>query len=110
MSRHDEGSIGDFANGAVVGAGGCLGDAVFSIVIPPSLDGALGELAVLAHFVREDHLANGLVAGCGLPWRTLGVFEGSENPHFEIVGCAFHVTGGRCVVGGAGADCHVVLP
>ena len=33
----------DFASGAFVGSRGSLGDAVFAIIVPPSLDGSPGE-------------------------------------------------------------------
>lgn len=36
---------------------------MFAVVIPPSLDGAPGELAREAVVVFEDHLADGLVLG-----------------------------------------------
>ena len=81
----------DFADGAFVGAALPFGDAVFAVVIPPSLDGAPGEAAELSLFIEEGHLTDGLVAGdvrCAA-----GIFEGSEDSHFEVVGDALHNAG-----------------
>ena len=95
---------GDFAGDSFIGAGGCFGDAVSAVIIPPSLDGATGELAGLSFLIKEDHFANSLIAShVGV---TLGVFEGSEDSRFQIVGDAFHAAGetGAAVVRGSMAD------
>lgn len=46
---------GDFAQGVFVGPGRRIGDAVLSVVIPPGLDGAPGEVVRVAVFVGEGH-------------------------------------------------------
>ena len=63
---------------------------MFAIVIPPGLNGAPSELVRLAFLIVEDHVADGFVAG--LVGVSLGVFECSEDSHFEVVGDAFHMT------------------
>jgi hypothetical protein len=81
----------DFAGGALVGAGGGICNAVFAVVVPPALDGAPGEAAELSVFIEEGHLADGLVAGD--VGGAAGVFECSEDSHFEVVGDALHSAG-----------------
>ena len=86
----------DLAHHAFVAAFGCFSDAVATVVIPPGLDGAPGELAAMAVLIAEGHLADSLVAfqqGCAI-----GVFERAEHAHFEIIGDAFHMT--RTKLGG----------
>lgn len=51
----------DMADFAFIGTAGRIGDAVFSIVIPPSLDGAPCELAWMTVLVEEGHVTDGLV-------------------------------------------------
>lgn len=83
---------GDFAGGVFVGAGGGFGDAVSAVIIPPGLDGAPGEVVGVAVFIMEGGGADGLVTG--EVGGALGVFEGSEDSHFEVVGYTFHRQGG----------------
>lgn len=71
---------------------------MFAIVIPPSLDGAPCELVRMAVLVEESHVAYSLIAGeVGF---ALGIFECSEDSHFEVVGDAFHITLAKLIGGG----------
>lgn len=54
-----------------------------AVIIPPGLDGAPSELTRVTVFVGEGHLGDGAIAGSeGV---TGGMFEGSEDAHFEVV-------------------------
>ena len=74
---------GDFAGSVFIGADGGFGDAEFAVVIPPGLDGAPSEAVGLAVFILEGDGADGLVTGD--VGGALGVFEGSEDAHFEVI-------------------------
>ena len=67
----------DFAGRAFVGAGGRLDHAVVPIPVPPGLDGAPGELVVVAVFVFESHRGDGFVAG--FHGGTFGILKGAED-------------------------------
>jgi len=74
---------GGFTHRSFVGAFLGVGQSMLAIVIPPGLDGAPGELVREAFFIFEDHLADGLILfSHGSSW---GVFEGSEDFHFDEV-------------------------
>ena len=82
---------GDLANGPLVGPVGRIGDAVPAIEIPPGLDGSPGELDGPAVLIGEGDRAYRLIAGkVGV---ALGIFEGAEHPHSQIIAYAFHVAG-----------------
>ena len=79
-----------FAGGSFINTRGGFGDAVSAVVIPPGLNGAPSELARTTVLIKEGHVGDGLVAGevgC-----SLGVFECSEDSHFEVVADVFHRT------------------
>jgi len=56
---------------------------VLTIVIPPGLDGAPSEVMRVAVFVLEGHLRDSPVAG--VKGVAGGMFECSEDAHFEVV-------------------------
>lgn len=80
----------DLAGFALVGAGPVFddGNAVFLKTRIPSLNGAPSELAGVAVFIGEGHLADGLDSGSdGMAWSHV---NGTEHTHFEIGGRITH--------------------
>jgi len=74
---------GDFTMGSFVGSGGWVGDTVLTVVIPPGLNGTPGEVVRVSVFVLEGHFGDCAVAG--VEGVAGGMFEGSEDAHFEVV-------------------------